>query len=53
MKDKKEYRKKLEQEVKELKDRNARITLQIMKMRSESNYNKTLIRGYEEELENL
>ncbi len=43
----------LQKEIKELKDRNSRITLQIMKMRSESNYNLTLIYDYEKELKNL
>lgn len=46
-------RQMLQKEIKELKDRNSRITLQIMKMRSESNYNLTLIYDYEKELKNL
>ena len=46
-------RQMLQKEIKDLKDRNSRITLQIMKMRSESNYNLTLIYDYEKELKNL
>ena len=46
-------RQMLQKEIKELKDRNSRITLQILKMRSESNYNLTLIYDYEKELKNL